>query len=141
MTGPSAGRASRATRQGDAVQAALADGEDFCTAQDLHARLRAAGLRVGLTTVYRHLQRMADDGEVDTVRTSTGELAYRRCGDRGHHHHLVCRRCGRTVEVEGRAVESWLDRVAKEAGFTDLEHTLEIAGTCRSCARRARRPH
>jgi Fur family ferric uptake transcriptional regulator len=92
-------------------------------------------MRVGLTTVYRHLQRLVDAGEVDTVRTASGETAYRRCGGSGHHHHLVCRQCGRTVEVDGPAVERWLDRVAARAGFTDIVHTLEIAGTCRACSR------
>ena len=139
MTSAEHARLARATRQGAAVQAALDAAADFCTAQELHARLRAAGERVGLTTVYRHLQRLADDGEVDTVRAHSGELAYRRCGDRGHHHHLVCRSCGRTVEVDGPAVESWLHKVAERAGFSDVVHTLEIAGTCRACSRRARR--
>jgi Fur family ferric uptake transcriptional regulator len=125
---------ARATRQGAALERALGDTDDFRTAQELHGRLRADGVRIGLTTVYRHLQRLADTGEVDTVRTASGELAYRRCGGNSHHHHLVCRTCGRTVEVEGPEVESWLQQVARRAGYTDVVHTLEIAGLCRSCS-------
>ncbi|MGC1208829.1 MAG: transcriptional repressor, partial [Ornithinimicrobium sp.] len=48
----------------------------------------------------------------------------------GHHHHLVCRVCGRTVEIEGPAVETWAERVAAEHAFVDVAHTLEIFGTC-----------
>lgn len=124
----------RPTRQQSAVIERLGRSEDFTSAQDLHARMREAGDKVGLATVYRTLTALAANGEVDMIRTDEGEVVYRRCST-GHHHHLVCRDCGRTVEIEGPAVERWADRVADEHGFTDVEHTLEIFGTCRACAR------
>jgi Fur family ferric uptake transcriptional regulator len=71
---------------------------------------------------------------VDVLRTDDGEATYRACSA-GHHHHLVCRHCSRTVEVEGRAVETWADRVAREHGFVDVAHTVEVFGTCPACAR------
>jgi len=125
----------RNTRQRSAVSAVLADAEGFNSAQDLHAILRQRGERVGLTTVYRTLQLLVDAGEVDTMRLPSGEQLYRLCG-RSHHHHLVCRTCGTTVEVEGPAVERWAGRLAQEHGFTDVSHTLEVFGTCPRCARR-----
>ena len=125
--------ARRPTRQRAAVAALLEDVSDFASAQELHAKLREAGQRVGLATVYRTLQAMASDGEVDMLRTDEGEAVYRRCST-GHHHHLVCRSCGRTVEVEGPAVERWAERVSTEHGFRDVRHTLEIFGTCEGCA-------
>ena len=64
------------------------------------------------------------------LRTGTGEAVYRRCATADHHHHLVCRRCGRTVEIEGPAVETWAQRVADAHGFSDLSHTAEIFGLC-----------
>lgn len=103
--------------------------EGFVSAQDLHARLRAAGDGIGLATVYRALQALADAGEVDVLRTDDGQSAYRRCST-GHHHHLVCRDCGRTVEVEGPGVERWAQQVASEHGFTDVSHVVEVFGTC-----------
>jgi Fur family ferric uptake transcriptional regulator len=123
----------RATRQRTAVSVALAEVDDFRSAQDLHAMLRERGHAVGLTTVYRTLAAMADAGEVDVLRTGDGEAVYRRCST-GHHHHLVCRTCGRTVEVDGPAVERWATRVADENNFVDISHTLEVFGTCSSCA-------
>ena len=123
----------RPTRQRAAVEALLGDIEDFMSAQGIHARLRGQGQTVGLATVYRTLQAMAADGDVDMMRTGDGEAVYRRCSTGHHHHHLVCRSCGRTVEVEGPAVESWADRVSADNGFTDVHHTLEIFGTCSSC--------
>ena len=123
----------RPTRQRAAVAAALAEVEEFRSAQELHALLRAAGDTVGLATVYRTLQAMVADGDVDMMRTVEGEAVYRACST-GHHHHLVCRSCGRTVEVEGPTVEAWADRVSAEHGFTDVHHTLEIFGTCAECS-------
>ena len=121
------------TRQRVAVREELAREAAFRSAQDVHARLRAAGTRIGLTTVYRALQSMADTGEVDVLRQPDGESVYRRCSTPRHHHHLVCRKCGRTVEVDGPAVERWADKVAAEHGFSDVEHTVEVFGTCAGC--------
>jgi Fur family ferric uptake transcriptional regulator len=106
--------------------------EDFRSAQDIHDLLRKADENVGLSTVYRTLQALAEGGEVDVLRTEDGEALYRRCSER-HHHHLVCRSCGRTVEVEGPTVERWSDAIAAEHGFRDVSHTLEIFGTCPAC--------
>lgn len=126
----------RSTRQRAAVTALLEQTDDFLSAQQLHDRLRHRGDSVGLTTVYRTLQSLADAGAVDVVRTDDGESVYRRCSSGSHHHHLVCRVCGKTVEVEGPAVESWAGRIASEYGFSDVAHTLEIFGTCADCAAR-----
>ncbi|MDG4827576.1 transcriptional repressor [Asanoa sp. WMMD1127] len=126
--------ALRNTHQRRAVSSLLGTVEGFHSAQELHSMLRDRGERVGLTTVYRTLQSLADAGEIDVMRPPGGEHLYRRCSE-GHHHHLVCRGCGSTVEVEGPAVEHWADRVAEKHGFTDVSHTLEIFGTCRNCCR------
>ena len=125
----------RPTRQRTAVASALERSDEFRSAQDIHTLLREAGEAIGLTTVYRALQAMADAGQVDVLRTDDGEAVYRRCST-GHHHHLVCRTCGRTVEVDGPAVERWADRVARNHGFVDVSHTLEVFGTCATCATR-----
>ena len=122
----------RRTRQRSAVDSILADRDEFRTAQEIHDDLRRLGERVGLTTVYRTLQAMTEAGELDALRTAEGETAYRRCST-GHHHHLVCRSCGRTVEVSGPAVETWANAVAEQHNFRDVSHDLEIFGTCSNC--------
>jgi len=122
----------RPTRQRRAVATALQSFDDFRSAQDIHDLLRGNGENVGLSTVYRTLQALADRGDVDMLRTEDGEAVYRRCSAT-HHHHLVCRGCGRTVEVEGPTVEKWADSVAGRHGFTDVSHSLEIFGTCPDC--------
>jgi Fur family ferric uptake transcriptional regulator len=130
-----AGR-QRNTRQAQAIETALADADGFRTAHDLFTEIRAGGERIGLTTVYRHLALLADSDRADVVHTVDGEAQYRLCGPRDsahpdeHHHHIVCRVCGRSVEVSGPEVEAWADRVAATAGFTDITHTVELFGLC-----------
>jgi Fur family transcriptional regulator, ferric uptake regulator len=119
----------RRTRQRDAVAEFLRGRDTFASAQEIWAGLRDDGSTIGLATVYRAVQALVDDGEIDALRTDDGESVYRHCGS-GHHHHLVCRQCGRTVEVEGPAVERWAAKIAAEHGFADVEHTVEIFGTC-----------
>ena len=105
----------------------------FSSAQQIHAELRERREPVGLTTVYRHLQVLSESGLVDAIRDASGEILYRRCQTDTHHHHLTCRTCGRSVEVEGKAVERWADEVARQAGFSEVGHTVELFGLCPDC--------
>ncbi len=123
----------RMTRQRAAVVDALTNVDEFRSAQQLHELLRAGGNSIGLATVYRTLQTLADGGELDVLRTQDGESLYRRCRRREHHHHLVCRQCSRTVEIDGPSVEAWASQVGADHGFTDIEHTVELFGTCEAC--------
>ncbi|MDR1711566.1 MAG: transcriptional repressor [Propionibacteriaceae bacterium] len=138
MATPAAPRAfaeegRRDTRQRRAVRERLADSESFISAQQLHDMMRAGGDKVALATIYRTLQAMAEVGEVDTVRTVDGETLYRKCGAH-HHHHLVCRNCGLTVEVDGPSVEQWASKAAAAHGFTDVKHVVELFGLCAQCS-------
>jgi Fur family transcriptional regulator, ferric uptake regulator len=132
---PIEGTARRPSRQRSAVLALLDDLDGFRSAQDLHALLRTRGAPVGLATVYRALQALVDDGQVDVLRGADGEAAYRRCSP-VHHHHLVCRSCGWTVEVADPPVERWAARIAAEHGFADVQHQVEVFGTCAECTTR-----
>jgi Fur family ferric uptake transcriptional regulator len=115
------------------VTACLDGLDDFRSAQEIHELLHRSGEPVGLSTVYRTLQALAESEEVDVLRNLDGEALYRRCSGT-HHHHLVCRSCGRTVEVEGPTVERWASAVAAKHGFTQVSHTLEVFGSCPGCS-------
>lgn len=122
----------RETKQRVAVSSALDQVTEFVSAQQLHSLLREGGDGVGLATVYRTLQQLAEDGEVDVVKSADNEAMYRRCS-RGHHHHLLCRSCRRTVEVESPSIEKWAQKVAAANGFADVDHVVEITGICAEC--------
>lgn len=122
----------RQTRQRTAVADALAGEEQFRSAQEIHDLVRQRGDSVGLTTVYRTLQAMVDDGQVDVIVRDDGEAVYRQCSP-SHHHHLVCRSCRTTIELEAPSVESWATTVAAAHGFRDVSHTVEVFGLCPTC--------
>jgi len=124
----------RNTRQRDAVRTALAESEQFVSAQSLHAALRGGGSSIGLATVYRALTDLADEGEADSLQQE-GEALYRACTPGSHHHHLICRSCGTTVEIAADSVEQWARDVATQHGFTRAEHVVDVFGLCEACTR------
>lgn len=123
---------ARATRQRVEVLAELMREENDITAQQLHSRLRSRGGRVGLATVYRTLGLLEGEGVIDSIAHGPSELCYRWCGDE-HHHHLVCSRCHRVVELGECELDPWLDRLSAEHGFVATNHRLEVAGLCADC--------
>ena len=104
----------------------------FASAQEVFQLMRKQGKSTGLATVYRALQKAAAENTVDVLRKDDGEALYRLCA-KGHHHHLVCKGCGDTVEIEGGAIEKWAKMMAEEHGFRDVGHTAEIFGLCAKC--------
>lgn len=123
----------RNTPQREAVRIALAGAEGFVSAQGLHEVLRAQGSSIGLATVYRSLATLAQDGDADTLQSPEGENLFRACATTAHHHHLICRRCGATRELEARVVEDWAQRVGAEHGFTEIDHVVDLFGLCAEC--------
>lgn len=124
----------RNTWQREAVRAALAEREGFVSAQALYAALKDAGSSIGLATVYRALADLAEEGDADALQQE-GEALYRACTPGSHHHHLICRTCGLTVEIEARAVEEWARQIAAQHGFTRAEHVVDVFGLCEACSR------
>ncbi|NMO01259.1 transcriptional repressor [Gordonia sp. TBRC 11910] len=122
----------RSTKQRAALAEVLSSTDDFLSAQELHEHLKANGESIGLTTVYRNLQALTKAGEIDALWDGSGETRYRHCST-GHHHHLVCRRCGTTVEIQAEPVERWAEKVAASHGFSDVNHTVEVFGLCAGC--------
>lgn len=106
----------------------------FQSAQGIHRAITERGFSVGLSTVYRCLRALSARGMVDTLSTTGGETLYRRCGS-NRHHHLVCRSCGRVVELEAAAVDEWTQQVRRVHGFVEVTRVLELSGVCPACAR------
>jgi Fur family ferric uptake transcriptional regulator len=128
----------RNTWQREAVRTALGSNEGFVSAQSLHSTLRDTGSPIGLATVYRALADLAVEGEADSLQSLEGESLYRACTPGQHHHHLICRNCGLTVEIEADAVELWAQSVASEHGFTQPNHVVDVFGLCAECTAQTR---
>ncbi|MCU1529395.1 MAG: transcriptional repressor [Frondihabitans sp.] len=122
----------RNTWQRDAVRSALTTSDGFVSAQDLHSHLRESGSPIGLATVYRALSSLETEGEADSLQQD-GESLYRACTPGTHHHHLICRNCGKTVEISADPVEAWAQKVAADNGFTEAHHVVDVFGYCAEC--------
>jgi Fur family ferric uptake transcriptional regulator len=124
--------ARRQTWQKDAVLHALGQVQGFVSAQQLHKQLTQHGSVIGLATVYRTLNTLVADGLADSL-VNAGESLFRHCS-KDHHHHLICNGCGITVEIEAEQAEAWASKVAKDHGFSDVSHTIDIFGLCKECS-------
>lgn len=123
----------RRTKQREAIEKILHLSKDFRSAQQIHAELSQAGSSISLATVYRNLQGMSEAKEVDYIRAEDGETLYRLCHTDAHHHHLVCRECGLTVDVSAETFETWVEQISKQHGFSAVEHSADLFGLCNSC--------
>ena len=128
------------TVQGRAVLAALGTSPRFRTAQHLFSKLRADGSVVGLTTVYRNLRRLADEGAIHAVQLPDRQVAYRLCSDDVPHHHLVCMQCGAGVEIKSPEIEELVVDIAASRGYSEVNHRMEIFGLCPACSDRGDAP-
>lgn len=124
---------ARNTRQRAAVVEVLRELEKFASAKEIYAELQSRQAKVGLTTVYRTLNSLVEIDAVDALHMPSGETLYRHCESDGHHHHLVCTKCGRTEEVDGGPVEQWANDVASKYGFQLSSHDAEVFGVCENC--------
>lgn len=113
-----------------AIVAELRAAGRYCTANDLYHRLAASG--VGLASVYRTLELLAQLGVAERRAGTGGEASYLYCSPR-HHHHVVCTRCGLVREVE-LCPGGELAREAERATRFKIErHTLDFYGLCATC--------
>ena len=124
---------SARTAQRRLILDAMAASPKFRTAQQVYSELRLEGIRVGLTTVYRHLQQLVEDGDVHALQLADRQTAYRLCS-RDAHHHLVCTECGQGVEIRGTDVDEWVESEARQCGFSQVSHAVEIFGVCSDCS-------
>lgn len=106
------------------------------SAQDLHARLRESGSKVGIASVYRALEALQGLGLLHRTDLGEGSGLYEPIVPDGeHHHHLVCDRCGRVTPFEDDALEGAIEKLARNRGHEPAEHEVVIRGTCASCSR------
>jgi Fur family transcriptional regulator, ferric uptake regulator len=129
----------RRTAQQRAVLTAVGSSGRFRTAQQIYSELRTQGARIGLTTVYRSLQRLADEGTIHSVQTMDRQTAYRLCSSKAHHH-LVCTKCGAGIEIASSELDRWVEREATSRGYSRVTHSVEIFGLCSKCSASEQQP-
>jgi Fur family ferric uptake transcriptional regulator len=125
-------------RSGGAREAvvSLLAGQDCClSAQEIFDLLRAAKRPVGIASVYRTLDTLAELRLVKRIDAGDGIARYEPLlPDGDHHHHLVCRDCGKVEAFSDPRLEQAIDRAAGSSGYTVEEHEIVLTGACADCA-------
>jgi Fur family transcriptional regulator, ferric uptake regulator len=118
-----------------AVIEALARHDCAVTALDLEDEIRGGESGVGRASVYRALEQLEGLGLVQRIEVCRGTAGYERVDPTGHHHHhAICRDCGRMVPFEDQSLERALEQVAGTMSFDVTEHDVVLRGTCDRCA-------
>jgi Fur family ferric uptake transcriptional regulator len=124
----------RITQPRRAVLQALLQEDGYQSPAEVHARAKMFHPTIGLVTVYRTLDLLAEQGLVRRIHTEDGCHGY-ASASQGHRHHLVCRSCGAAIEFEGCDLTSFFERIGRATGYRVDEHLLELVGVCPACQR------
>jgi Fur family ferric uptake transcriptional regulator len=111
------------------------DGQGCClSAQQIHEGLRDAGVRIGIASVYRALEGLAQLELLQRVELGDGVTRFEAARpDVDHHHHLVCDDCGKVEAFEDPTLESAIARVASGHGYAVAAHDVVLRGACNDC--------
>jgi Fur family transcriptional regulator, ferric uptake regulator len=118
-----------------AVVSVLARRDCCSTVPELVEALRAEGRGVGIASVYRVVDLLAERGLVQKVDLGDGRARFERAepADEHHHHHVVCNECGRVEPFADVDLEAALRRVERETGFKVASHDVLLRGACDDC--------
>jgi len=129
-------REHRLTPQREAiVRLFLERPDEHLSADEVFTHIRARLPEIGLSTVYRTLELLAELGILQKLDFGAGRSQYElSLPDAGHlHHHLICLRCGKIREFQPDGLEELEEAVARETGFEILDHSLRFYGLCEDC--------
>jgi len=108
--------------------------EKHLSAEDVFQMVKKAHPDIGLATVYRTLDLLAELGILKKMNFGDGRYRYEFCEeDDHHHHHLICLNCDSVSEFEDDLLESLETIITKKSGFKVVDHQLKLYGYCQNC--------
>ena len=121
------------TRQREAIALTLFESEQHLSVEQVAQRLREKGEHVGMATVYRTLNLLAEAGLAHEHDFGEGFKRYEHRAGEARHDHLICTSCGKVEEFERPSLEDIQKEIAREKGFRPETRRLEIYGLCADC--------
>lgn len=113
----------------------LLDGQGCAlSAFEIEAALAdAGGRRVGRASVYRILEELEALGLVTRLDLGQGLARFEPARADGHHHHMICQRCGDVLPFADDGLERAIDRLSRSSSFAVDAHDVVLRGTCGAC--------
>lgn len=125
----------KATPRRLALLQTLADSSIYLSPEEVWSQLKENYREVGLPTVYRNLEELAEGGLVSKVLLPDRKLYYYLCGNKVHHHHFVCISCRKVEDIGVCALEMITREIGEALGGKVLSHTFQVEGLCESCCK------
>ena len=124
----------RLTPQRLMILSAIHGSDQHISAEEIYAQVCARYPNVNISTVYRTLELLKELGLVTETDLGGGKFRYHSV-EKGHHHHLICRKCGRVFELDENVLKPVEGTIIRKYGFkADLSH-LAVFGNCVVCQR------
>ncbi len=101
--------------------------------EEIYLKVHQKVPSIGQTTVYRTIKLLCDVGLMEELQVGDGMARYEVVTTKEHHDHLVCKECGMTIEFNLPDIEKIQNDLAKEHGFTLLDHHHLLIGLCPDC--------
>lgn len=135
------GHVFRWTLPREAILALLRKTSKHMSAKEIHAFLIEKYPGIGLSTVYRTLDFLSDMGFIDKLDIGDGQSRYEYKSEEEvtHHHHLICKKCGKIIDYsdfldeELRLVKATEKNIAAKYKFKVQDHNIEFFGLCEAC--------
>jgi len=123
----------KSTKQRDTILDCFLSCDQHLSTEELYLKLKESMPGIGFATVYRTLKLFAESGIAREIQFGDGQTRYEHLHAGEHHDHLVCTRCGAIMEFENETIEKLQAEVARNHGFTIINHKLELYGICAKC--------
>jgi Fur family ferric uptake transcriptional regulator len=128
------------TQQRRAVIKAIASTHEHMTPAELYEKVRRDNPGIGLVTVYRTMEILADVGLICELHSGNSCRSYLLRRPAEHHHHLICSECGQVVDFTDCDLSDIERRLSRDTGFEMESHLLEFLGRCPACQKLSQRP-
>lgn len=116
------------------LKALLDNGEGHLSAEDVYNLVKLKNPEIGLATVYRTLELLAEMEVLQKMNFGDGRSRYElNEGEVHHHHHLICLNCGLVTEFTDDLLETLEEAIASKSGFKIVDHDLKFYGLCEKC--------
>ena len=122
----------RLTPQRLMILKAVEDADSHISAEEIYAQVRTYYPQMNISTVYRTLELVKELGLVTETDMGDGRVRY-HCMGKGHHHHLVCEKCGSIIDMEETILDPLWSEIERKYNFkVDMKH-LVFFGLCAGC--------